>query len=521
MGGRTEFDMTFGVRGGDASVDRKVREEGAPFRLLLMGDFSGRAIRRERGEAVPLKRPLVVDAGDLDRAVAALAPAVPVVVGNLPEETVRFSALEDFHPDHLFARLAMFETPGRLRRELARSTAGGETFTAVEAWLSEMTGAAPGAGPPSSTASGTTAGDAAESTASALERLLGRGPAAGSAPPATDLLQGILQQAVRPHLTSDDDVQRRALLLSVVDEVLTAQLRAVLASPALRPVEAAWRGVERIARAVDTDQSLVIALFDACPRDLDEALVAAGGDLARSELHRLLVGSGSNDQPWSVIAVAWDFGLELAELQRLATLGALAARTGAILLADASLTLIGCTSPADAADPARWQTAAGGDAATFWQALRESPVGRSIGLVLPRILARLPYGKKTDPIDSFPFEELSSQATRSPTAHRLWGSGAFGLAQLYAAAFRAEGWSGDVDGTELEDLPSHAFDDEGETRLVPAGQVAWPERAVEPLLTRGITPLLARRDRAALHLSRSCSIAVPSTPLTVSSTTGD
>jgi len=513
MGGRTEFDMTFGGRGAAGNA----RQEGAPFRLLLIGDFSGRAMRRARGEALPLKRPLVIDAGDLDRAVAALAPAVPVAVGSLPEETVRFAALEDFHPDQLLARLAMFEKPAQLRRTLARSTAGGDTFAAVEAWLREVTGAAP----EQSTAGGSTAGEATESTASALERLLGRGPGASSAPPATDMLQGILQKAVRPHLTSDDDVQRRALLLSVVDEVLTAQMRAVLASPALRPVEAAWRGVERLARAVDTDQSLVIALFDACPQDLDEALAAAGGDLAHSELHRLLVGSGSNDQPWTVIAVAWDFGLDLAELQRLATLGALGARTGAILLADASLTLIGCTSPADAADPGRWQTAAGGDAATFWQALRESPVGRAVGLVLPHILARLPYGKKTDPIESFPFEELSGQATRSPTAHRLWGSGAFGLAQLYATAFREQGWSGDVDGTDLEDLPSHTFDDEGETRLVPAGQVAWPERAVEPLLARGITPLLARRDRAALHLSRSCSIAVPTTPLTVSSTTDE
>jgi len=507
--------MTFGGRASVASVQIRAREEGEPFRLLLVGDFSGRALRRARGEALPLKRPIVVDAADLDRAVASLAPAVPVAVGSLPEETVTFSVLEDFHPDRLFARLAMFEKPARLRRDLAKSTAGADTFAAVEAWLSETTGATPAA-PSPATSSG-----APESTASALERLLGRAAAASGAPPAMGLLQGVLERAVRPHLTSDDDVQRRTLLLSIVDEALTAQMRAVLASPALRPVEAAWRGVERIARAVDTDESLVIALLDACPQDLDEALEAVGGELGRSELHRLIVGSGNNDQAWSVIAVAWDFGLDLAELKRLATLGALASRTGAILLADGSLTLIGCTSPADAADPARWQTAAGGDAATFWQALRESPVARFVGLVLPRILARLPYGKKTDPIESFPFEELSGQATRSATAHRLWGSGAFGLAQLQATAFRAGGWSADAEGTDLEDLPSHTFDDEGETRLVPAGQVAWPERALEPLLARGITPLLARRDRAALHLSRSCSIALPPSSLAVSSAADD
>ena len=487
--------MTFGSGG---AGPRKLREEGTPFRLLLIGDFSGRALRRAAGEAVPLRRPVKLDAAELDRAIATLAPVLPIAGG----ETFRPAALDDFHPDHLFARLAMFEEARRLRKELR--TGGGDTFAALEAWLRKATGAAVGDELPAPPA-------ASESEASALERLLGRAPAAAAAATPAGALQGILERAVRPHVTSEGDVQRRAMLQSVLDEALAVQMRAVLASPALRAAEAAWRGVDRLARAVDTDETLSIALFDACPEDLDDALV--GGALERSEVHRLLV---DEDRPWSVIAVAWEFGLEVGQLKRLAALGALAGRSGAILLADASLALLGCASPEQAADPTRWQAAAGGDAAAFWQALRESPLASSIGLVLPRILARLPYGKKTDPIDVFPFEELSAAATRAAAAERLWGSGAFALAHLHAAAFREQGWSGDVDGTELEDLPSHTFDDEGESRLAPAGEVAWPERAVEPLLARGITPLLARRDRAAVRLVRTTSIAVPPAPLVVS-----
>ena len=500
-----EFDMAFGNRGGTIRKPRR-REQGEPFRLLLMGDFSGRAAARDRGEVAPLRRPLAVDAAEVDRAVAALAPALAVAVPGQPDEIVRPASLEDFHPDQLFARLALFEEPRRLRRAL-RAGAGDDTFAAVEAWLRQATGTArlPDAAPAPS--AGTV-----ESEASALERLLGRAPAVPAPVSRAGALQGILEKAVRPHVTSEGDVQRRAMLQSVLDDAIAAQMRAVLASPALRAAEAAWRGVDRLARAVDTDQELSLALFDACPQDLDDALAAAGGALAGSEVHRLLLDQGRS---WSVIAVAWQFGLDLAELKRLAALGALAARGGAILLADASLTLLGCAAPEQAADPSRWQTA-GGDVADFWQALRESPLASSIGLVLPRVLARLPYGRKTDPIEAFPFEELSGAATRSPSAERLWGSGAFALAQLHAAAFREQGWSGSVDGAELDDLPSHTFDDDGESRLAPAGEVAWPERAVEPLLARGITPLVARRDRAALHLVRACSIALPPTSLTLS-----
>lgn len=493
--------MAFGKRGG---ATPRPRESGEPFRLLLVGDFSGRAAARAAAAVTPLRRPLAVDAAELDRAVASLAPALPVAVPGLPDETMRPAGIEDFHPDRLFARLAMFEEPRRLRHELRAG--GDQTFAAVETWIRQATGGAPSTAAPAS-------GGVTESEASALERLLGRAPAASTPASPAGALQGILEKAVRAHVTSDSDVQRRALLQAVLDEALTARMRAVLASPALRAAEAAWRGVDRLARAVDTDESLSLALFDACPQDLDDAVTAAGGDLGRSELHRLLIDEG---RPWSVIAVAWPFGLDLAELQRLAALGALAARGGAVLLADASLTLLGCGSPEQAADPARWQTAAGGDAAEFWQALRDSPVARSVALVLPRVLARLPYGRKTEPIESFPFEELSAAATRSPSDERLWGSGAFALAQLQAAAFRENEWSGTPDGAELDDLPSHTFDDDGESRLAPAGEVAWPERAVEPLLARGITPLVARRDRAALHLVRACSIAVPPSPLTLS-----
>jgi len=495
--------MTFGGRG---AGPRKAREEGTPFRLLLIADFGGRAARRAAGEAPPLRRPVKIDAAELDRAIAAVAPALPI---GATGETLRPVALDDFHPDHLFARLAMFEEPRRLRGELRGAGAGSQTFAAVEAWVWRASGAAPAAGAPAAAPAAT------ESEASALERLLGRAPGADTPATPAGALQGILEKAVRPHVTSEGDVQRRALLQSVLDEALASQMRAVLAAPALRAAEAAWRGVDRLARAVDTDGALSIALFDACPQDLDDALDAAGGDLGRSELHRLLV----ERDPWTVIAVAWECGLDVAQLKRLASLGALAGRAGAILLADASLALLGCASPEQAADPTRWQAASGGDAAALWQALRESPLASSVGLVVPRVLARLPYGKKTDPIDAFPFEELSGAATRAPAIERVWGSGAFALAQLHAAAFREQGWTGDVDGTELDDLPSHTFDDDGESRLVPAGEVAWSERAVEPLLARGITPLLARRDRAALHLVRTCSIASPPSPLVLS--TGD
>src|SRR5690606_13402509 len=40
-----------------------------------------------------------------------------------------------------------------------------------------------------------------------------------------------------------------------------------------------------------------------------------------------------------------------------------------------------------------------------WRSLRESEDARYLGLTMPRFLARLPYGAKTDPVEEFDFEE--------------------------------------------------------------------------------------------------------------------
>ncbi len=40
-----------------------------------------------------------------------------------------------------------------------------------------------------------------------------------------------------------------------------------------------------------------------------------------------------------------------------------------------------------------------------WRSLRESDDAKYIGLAMPRFLARLPYGAKSNPVEEFEFEE--------------------------------------------------------------------------------------------------------------------
>src|SRR5262249_33188965 len=72
-----------------------------------------------------------------------------------------------------------------------------------------------------------------------------------------------------------------------------------------------------------------------------------------------------------------------------------------------------------------------------WQAMREGSDMRFIGLVLPRVLLRLPYRLGARRSDGFQFREHVHQAQGE---HYLWGNAAFAFASVVLRAFANYGW---------------------------------------------------------------------------------
>src|SRR5262249_27214923 len=145
------------------------------------------------------------------------------------------------------------------------------------------------------------------------------------------------------------------------------------------------------------------------------------------------------------------------DLQLLATLGALCRRAGALFLAGARPQIAGCDT--FLAEPGSW-TARGTDG---WGALRRQPFASSVALAAPRTLVRLPYGKSTDAIDSFAFEELGGTDDHESL---LWGNSAFVLGRLLIRGFMANGWDSEPgDELELNELPALVRGSGDERRL--------------------------------------------------------
>ena len=498
MAGRMELSVS--LRGKGAS--KVVREQDDPFRVLLIADFSGRAARPTQGAKLELRKPRKVDAGNLDAAFAAFGAEIEVPTLRGPER-LRLSSVEDLHPDQLLSNLNGFKDALATLSGLREGSSRPELLEQARRWVGAAA-AQPAAEPGTSAQA---SGDASGGDTATLDRLLGRAPAsapeAQRAPAVESVVASFLKEAVRPHLAAPSGGERD-LLKAELSRLLQDGLRSLLHSPAFRDLEAAWRGAERVIRTLDTDESLEIYVLDACYADLVGALEAAGGDLERSALHPLF-----SEKAWSVVALNERLGATDAQLTVLASLTAIVARNGGALLADAAPGLFGVTDARSAIDPKAWAPA---DTSALWHALRTSPLATHLGLVFPPVLARLPYGKKTDEVESLSFEELSS--AEFVASERLWGSAAFALLTLFGLGFREYGWGySHVMTPELGDLPSHTFEQDGERQLVPATEVNVIERVAPAFLDFGVMPLIARRDRSAVRLGGLRSIAEPAAGL--------
>lgn len=485
------------------------RDGDAPMRILVLADLSGRANagRCETGEALARRRTVRVDVDGFERIMARLAPALSVSLEGVDTRLV-FSSLDDFHPDTLYRRLPVFAALRELRERLADPSTFADAAAALRA---AGTAPAPDAGPSTAPA---TAAAAAESDADTVARLLGHpaGKAGAAAPSRAGGIDAFIRRAVAPYVTPSADPFQDVYLRSL-DDATGAMMRALLHHPEIQALEARWRALHALVDALDPDEALQVHALDISRQEVAADIAAAGPDLQASGLQRALTDQGpgaAEGHPWSLVVSDLHFNAAAEDVTLLAALGALAASAGGPVIAAADPGMLGCRTLAECADPAAWPS--GDEAAARIRALRASAQAPWIGLCLPRLLLRLPYGPTTDPIDAFSFEELPPEEDHEAF---LWGTAAFHVAALLGRSFRESGWDMQPgDHLELEDLPAHSYEDaDGEVHMTPCAETFLGERAGQAMLERGLMPLLSYRNRNAARLMRVQSLAATPAPL--------
>jgi type VI secretion system protein ImpC len=441
----------------------------APFRILVLGDFSGRP-RAER-EALGERRALRIDIDNFETVFARLAPCV--AVSGLQDRQglalrIELETMEDFSADAVLARLPA--------EALARA-------------------GAPASPAPAPASSATT-----DDAAALMQRLLG-GPLPAGAPAmaagpasAKGKADEVVDRLVR-QLVGDASSAPAPAPATGSNDVAAALLRHVLRDPSWRHLESAWRAVDRFVRELDmADGTVRLDLLDVRADELLADLSAAAGDPAQAAIGAALKGDGRG---CDIVVSLEEYGPSLPELSLLGGLAAVAAARGAVLLAGAAPALAAVAATEDA------QVLASNES-RVWRALRASALASHVGLTFPRLIARLPYGPRHDPVAAFPFDELADVSAASLHDHLPWRSAA-----LDAALLLAQGY---VDGgvesrLQLPDLPAFIDRSGDEPRLQPVAEAWIGEREAGVLQAAGLIALQSDRRMPHARVSAWQSIA--------------
>ena len=473
-----DFDFNLGSR-----TSATEREPDAPLRLLVIGDFSGHLPAGD----FSLQKPVRIDIDNFEQVLAKLNPKVSLRLGEF-DSALSFASMDDFHPDQLLSRVSAFA-------EIERLTRGAPSAQSP----------APGA-------------RATESEAATLGRLLGVDPdATGTTGPGARGFGGIdldamIRSAVAPHITTGEDPGVRELA-KTVDTARAIAMRELLHDTEFQHLEAAWRALHWLVFEHEAGEALEVSVLDVSKGRLAQDIETHRTDLRTSHLYRLLVTDahgGFGGQSYSTLVGDYSFGPGAADIQLLAGIGAIATHAGAPFIAGAEPALLGGAELSGASDPTRWPRPTG-EAATLWQALRECAQARYIGLVLGRVIGRVPYGGRGEAIEGFEFNELGDTPMHDDF---LWLNGAFACAQLITAAFAEAAWSMELgDVLELSDLPAALYEADEGPALKASAEIHLSRAGGAHLLEQGAMALMSHRDANVIRLAGFQSVASPQAAL--------
>jgi type VI secretion system ImpC/EvpB family protein len=331
-------------------------------------------------------------------------------------------------------------------------------------------------------------------------------------PSSQAVVDNLVRKLVQPHIKSASS-ESAAPYLAAIDASLTELMRIVLHDPDFQATEAAWRGVRRLVDALELGDELQLHVVDISRDELLADIVASKGNPQNSAVYRLLAAGnrrGADAQPWSLLVGHYTFDADADDIALLTHLGIVASQVGAPFIAGANPRLAGCDTLSAGTEPRTWAMQ-DTEIEKGWNALRRSAISRWVGLAVPRTLLRLPYGARTERIESFNFEEFTAASSHDTY---LWGNPALACAQVMAAIVLEEGQHASIAGPhDVDDLPAHVREHDGEKQLQACAEFLLPLHVGEALQQRGLIPLLSYGNRNAVRVLGVQSIAEPARAL--------
>jgi type VI secretion system protein ImpC len=279
-----------------------------------------------------------------------------------------------------------------------------------------------------------------------------------------------------------------------IDELLSRQLNEIMHAQEFQRLEASWRGLHYLVHQSETSTMLKIRVFNVSKNDLLKDLERAS-EFDQSALFKKVYEEEYGmfgGAPFGALIGDYEFGRHPQDMALLDQISHVAAAAHAPFIAAASPQLYNLESFTDLGAPRDLAKIFDTVEYVKWKSFRESEDSRYVGLTLPHILLRLPYGPETVPVEAFNFKE---DVDGKDHGKYLWGNAAYGFATRLTDAFAKYSWCAAIRGVEggglVEGLPTHTFmTDDGEVALKCPTEIAITDRREKELSDLGFIPLV-------------------------------
>ncbi len=326
--------------------------------------------------------------------------------------------------------------------------------------------------------------------------------------PKTERAREAIEQAVhtlaeqalaQTNLIYEDAIRSIESIIAELDRKLSEQINLIIHHPDFQRLESTWRGLHYLVSNTETDEMLKIKVFNVSKKELHKTLKKfKGTNWDQSPIFKRIYEEEYGQfggEPYGAIIGDYYFDHSPQDVALLREMSKIAAAAHCPFISGAAPTLLNMESWQDLSKPRDLAKIFQTPEYAAWRSLRESEDSRYVGLTMPRFLGRLPYGSRTEPVETFDFEE----EVGGDHEKFVWVNSAFAMGTNITRAFKLYGWCSRMRGIEsggaVANLPTYTFptDDGGVDMKCPT-EIAISDRREAELAKLGLMPLLHKKN---------------------------
>ncbi|MDD2877809.1 MAG: type VI secretion system contractile sheath large subunit [Acidiphilium sp.] len=318
---------------------------------------------------------------------------------------------------------------------------------------------------------------------------------------AQDLVKTLVQEALSGTVTFDKNLTRTIdRAIAAIDRRLSTQLNEIMHSPRFLQLEGSWRGLHHLIMNSETGTSLKIKVVNMTKRELNRDLTKAV-EFDQSQLFKKIYENEfgtPGGEPYGSLIGDYEWTSHPDDIESLRLISNVAAASFAPFISAAGAGMFGFSDWTELSKPRDLAKIFETAEYAKWRGFRDTEDARFVSLVMPRTLARVPYGASTAPVDSFNYEEApfsTSGAAQSMDHHDYcWMNAAYMMGERLTASFAASGFCVAIRGAEgggkVENLPFHVFQsDDGDMDAKCPTEIGITDRREFELSNLGFLPL--------------------------------